>query len=57
VFGRNESPSFSGPKSKPSKKLAEAGGKFSFEPEDGSDTFLRNVGLSPNYTTLQPRKL
>jgi hypothetical protein len=26
-----------------------------FDPEDGSDTFFRNVELSPNYTVLQRR--
>jgi hypothetical protein len=25
-----------------------------FDSEDGSDMFLRNVGLSPDYTALQP---
>jgi hypothetical protein len=25
---------------------------FLFDPEDGVDIFLRNVGLSPNYTAL-----
>jgi hypothetical protein len=52
-----------------SKKPAEAGNKFSlsllhvsadlfrllFNLKDGGEVFLRNVGLSPNYTTLQPR--
>jgi hypothetical protein len=28
-----------------------------FDPEDGGDMFLRNVGLSPNYTALHPRTL
>jgi hypothetical protein len=27
-----------------------------FETVDGGDMFLRNVGLSPNYTALQPRE-
>jgi hypothetical protein len=27
-----------------------------FYPEDGSDMLLRNVGLPPNYTPLQPRR-
>jgi hypothetical protein len=26
-----------------------------FDPEDGDDIFLRNIGFSPNYTALQPR--
>jgi hypothetical protein len=26
------------------------------DPEDGGDIFLRNVGLSPNYTVLQPKR-
>jgi hypothetical protein len=45
TFRRNTSPS-SGPKSKPSKKSAEASGKLSFlfNPEDGSDMFLQSVG-------------
>jgi hypothetical protein len=28
-----------------------------FDPEDGGYMFIRNVGLSPNYTTLQPRRM
>jgi hypothetical protein len=38
------------------KKSAEAGGKLGFlvgllfEPQDGSDMFLQNIGLSPNYS-------
>jgi hypothetical protein len=28
-----------------------------FDPEEGSDLFLRNVGLSPKYTALQPTRL
>jgi hypothetical protein len=28
-----------------------------FDPEDGGDTFLRNVRLFPNYTTLQLENL
>jgi hypothetical protein len=27
-----------------------------FDPEDVGDIFLRNVGLSPNYKALQPRR-
>jgi hypothetical protein len=27
-----------------------------FNPEDGGDMFLRNVGLSPNYTPFKPRQ-
>jgi hypothetical protein len=27
-----------------------------FDTEDGGDMFLRNVGLSPDYTALQPRR-
>jgi hypothetical protein len=30
-------------------------GAFS-EPEEGDDTFFRNIRLSPNYTALQPKK-
>jgi hypothetical protein len=29
---------------------------FLFDFEDEGDMFLRNFGLSPNYTALQPRK-
>jgi hypothetical protein len=28
-----------------------------FGPQDGGDMFLQYIGLSPNYTALQPRKL
>jgi hypothetical protein len=31
--------------SNPSQKPAEAGRKFRFDPEDGSNTFLRNTGF------------
>lgn len=27
-----------------------------FDPEDGGNMFIRNVGFSPNYTVLQPRR-
>jgi hypothetical protein len=27
-----------------------------FELEDGGDMFLRNVGITPNYTALQQKK-
>jgi hypothetical protein len=27
---------------------------LAFDPEDGGDTFLQYVGLSPNYVLLQP---
>jgi hypothetical protein len=30
---------------------------FFFGPEDGGDTLLRNVGLTPNYTGLEPRSV
>jgi hypothetical protein len=55
-----------GSKGNPSKKPAEAGGKLSlaaslrflsslrFDPEDVGYMFLRNVVLSPNYTSLEP---
>jgi hypothetical protein len=38
-----------------------ASGGFSFlgllfNPEDGGDVFLRNFGVSSNYTALQPRR-
>jgi hypothetical protein len=51
------SPPSSGPKSKLSKKSAEAGDKLRllFGPEDEDDMFLRINGLSPNYTALQLR--
>jgi hypothetical protein len=38
-------------KNMPSKKPAEE----SSSAEEGSDIFLRNIGLSPNYRTSQPR--
>jgi hypothetical protein len=42
---------------KQSKKPEEAGGKLGyFDPEDGSDKFLNNVGVPPKYTALQPRR-
>jgi hypothetical protein len=49
TFRKNISPSSSGSKNKPSKKLAtcfHAGFLLAlfFDPEDGSDMFLRNVG-------------
>jgi hypothetical protein len=56
TFQRNIAPLSSGPKSKQSKKLAQAERKKSrllnaglllgllFEPEDGGDIFLRNLG-------------
>jgi hypothetical protein len=53
----------SGQKNKPSKKPAETGGKIGFfldffDPEDGSNMFLRNVGgLLPTYTSLQPHNI
>jgi hypothetical protein len=28
-----------------------------FYPEDGGDMFFRNVGISPIYTVLQPRRI
>jgi hypothetical protein len=43
-----------------SKKLASIFGLLLgllFDHEDGSDIFLRNVGLFPKYTALQRRKL
>jgi hypothetical protein len=45
---RNISPPASASKSKPSKKLTKAGSRLNllFEPEEGSDTFLRNTGIS-----------
>jgi hypothetical protein len=59
-----------GSKSKPRKKLAEAGGKLIllpvsayflhgllFDPEDGSNMFLQNIVFSLNYKVLQPRRL
>jgi hypothetical protein len=63
---KNISPPFSGSKIKPNNKSAEADGKLNyppftgfffgvfFDPENGGDMFLRNVGLSPNYTALKP---
>jgi hypothetical protein len=65
MFRKNISFPSSLSKSKPNKKSAKTGGKPSpispgflilslFNPEDGGDIFFRNVGLSPNYTALQP---
>jgi hypothetical protein len=48
----------SGSNSKPSKKLAETGGKLSlpcallFYPEDESDMFLQNIGHSLSFMAL-----
>jgi hypothetical protein len=50
-FGRNMSPPYWGPKNKPNKKYAEVDGLL-FDPRDGYDMFLRNVGISPSYTML-----
>jgi hypothetical protein len=63
MFQRNISPTSSGSKGKPSNKPAEAGSKLSsldllsffYNPEDGSDMFLQNIGLwcyNPQYRTL-----
>jgi hypothetical protein len=30
--------------------------RFLFDAEDAGDIFLRNVGMSPNYKAIQPRK-
>jgi hypothetical protein len=52
----NTVPLFSGSKSK--LNLPPASGfllsEF-FDPEDGGTVLFRNVGLSPDYTTLQPK--
>jgi hypothetical protein len=49
---------------KPSKKHSESNVKFAvgfllgilFDPEDGSDIFVRHTRRSSRYMTLQPRK-
>jgi hypothetical protein len=45
-------------KTKPSLPLAFVSFllRLFFEPEDGNDMILRNVGFHPNCTTLQPQK-
>jgi hypothetical protein len=45
--------------SKPCKKPAEKRGKLSvlLDLEDGDDMLLRNVGISPNYMSLDPEDL
>jgi hypothetical protein len=60
-FRRKVCPTSSGLKGTPSKEPVcnrqeeELG--LLFGPEDGRDKFFRNVGrLSPNYTTLYPRR-
>jgi hypothetical protein len=61
MFRRNISPPSSGPRDKLSKKPVEVGRNLNFlltlafNPEDGSDMFLSNVRLSPNYTALQSK--
>jgi hypothetical protein len=56
TFQRNISLPVSGLKSEISKKLAEAGSELSFDsllvPEDVSDIFLQEIGISPNYKAL-----
>jgi hypothetical protein len=52
------------PSTSSGSKLCEAGNQqkqtadrsWLFDPEDEGDIFLRNVGLYPNYTSLQPRR-
>jgi hypothetical protein len=66
TFRRNVSPPSSGSKNKPSKKPAallatyyHAGFLLGllFDPEDGGDTFLRNVAsLLTDYMALYPRR-
>jgi hypothetical protein len=51
----------SGSKSKPRKKPAKAGGRLTlvgilFDSECGGYMFLRNVGLTPNFTALNLRR-
>jgi hypothetical protein len=71
TFRRNISLRSSRSEGKPSNKSEEAGGRLIqhgaaaadvliglfFDPEDRSDIFFRNVGLSAKYTALQPRGL
>jgi hypothetical protein len=64
MLRRNTSALSSGSKSRATKKSAESGGKLTasagfflgplFDPENGGDIFLPNVGLSPIYTALHP---
>jgi hypothetical protein len=47
--------------SNPSKKPSEAGSMLNllgllFDPEHRGDMFFQNIGLSPSYTVIQPRK-
>jgi hypothetical protein len=46
-------------KCKPSEKTGEAGGRpgLRFDPEDAVIVFLQNIGISPDYTALQLRRL
>jgi hypothetical protein len=54
-FQKNDSPPCSVYKNKPSKKSALS--RWQAEPEDGVNTFLRNVGwLSMGYIALYPRR-
>jgi hypothetical protein len=54
----NVSPTHSWFKSNPRKKPAETGCLLDllFYHEDDNDMVLRNVGLYPNYTALQPKR-
>jgi hypothetical protein len=60
AFRRNISPPSSGSKGKPSSvsHWFSSGFLFGllFDTEDGGYMFVRNVGLPPAYTALQPQK-
>jgi hypothetical protein len=69
MFWRNISPPSSWQRINRAEKSVKAGGKLShlfhsgflfslfFDPEDGGDMFVRNIGLlSTDYTTLFPRR-
>jgi hypothetical protein len=51
---RNMWPPYSGSKRRLKKKLGEAG--IFLGPKDRGDVFLWNVGLSPSYVALEPRR-
>jgi hypothetical protein len=56
TFRINIPPTSSELRIKTSKKPSEAGGKLFFAPENVGNMFLRNVGLSPDYTASYPRR-
>jgi hypothetical protein len=58
TFRKNLSPPFSGSNSKSSKDLLAACFSLGslFDSEQGGDTFLRNIGLFPNYSGTNRRQ-